>query len=299
MNFESIHHLNIQWQDVKIFFNSVFFTAIAGSLAGAFAGAYGAQRIVERAKYRGELLKEIRNTNAATNVSFSVCNSFLSMKKQYVKPLKETFETQKAALLDHQNKRRLGEISKDKLFEFSADLQTLSLPQLPVDILQTQVFEKLSLMGRPLNLATTLSQTAHSLSASLEKRNQLIESYKVNAPTLQDVFVALYFGLPHGRYINQDYPSSLDAIYSQTDDGIFFSQLLCKDLVEHGEQIAARFKKKYGKGAPTINKLDFTKAETLGLMPKADNYADWVTMFVKNTDSPTFLERIRLRLKRH
>lgn len=131
MNFESIYLLNIQWQDVKDFFNSVFFTAIAGSLAGAFAGAHGAQRIAERAKYRDELLREIRNTNAATNVALGVCNSLLSVKKQHVKPLKEAFVTQKAALRDHLNKRRLGEISKDAIFNFLADLETLSLPQLP------------------------------------------------------------------------------------------------------------------------------------------------------------------------
>lgn len=299
MNFESVHLLDIQWQDVKDFFNSVFFTAIAGSLAGAFAGAYGAQRIIERAKYRDELLKEIRNTNAATNVTFGICNSLLSLKKQHVKALKETFDAQKLDFLNHQNKVRVGEICKDQVFNFLADLQSLSLPQLPVDILQAQVFEKLSLMGRPLNLATTLSQTAHSLSESLEKRNQLIEFYKVNALARKDGFVALYFGLPQDGHINQDYASSLDAIYNQTDDGIFFSQLLCKDLVEHGEQIAARFKKKYGKDAPTINKPDFTKAETLGLMPEAENYADWAGMFVKSTGSLTVLEKIRRWMKRH
>lgn len=136
----------------------------------------------------------------------------------------------------------------------------------------------------------------HSLSTSLEKRNQLIESYKLaNVP----ISAPLYFGLPQDGHINQDYPSTIEAIYSQTDDGIFFSQLLCKDLVEHGEQVTAKFKKKYGKVAPTINKPDFAKAEALSLMPKADNYADWVSMFVKNTGPLTFLEKLRILLKWH
>lgn len=295
MNFESINFLNIQWEDVKAFFNSVFFTAIAGSLAGAFAGAYGAQRIAEKGKNRDELLKEIRNTNAAIMVVFGVCNSLLSVKKQHVKSLKETFESQKAALLDFQNKRQLGQISREKKFEFKADLQTLSLPKLPIDILQTQVFEKLSLMGRPLGLATTLSQTVHSLSTSLEKRNQLIESYKLVNPPFS---AALYFGLENDGQINQDYPSVIDAIYNQTDDGIFFSQLLCKDLVEHGDQIAAKFKKKYGKGAPTISHPDFAKAEELGLLPEEKNYSDWLTMFQKKKSAPTIIEKIRSRLRR-
>jgi hypothetical protein len=272
----------------------VFFTAIAGSLAGAFAGAYGAQRIAERAKIRDELLKEIRNTNAAIMVTFGICNSLLAIKKQHVKSLKETFEAHKADFLGHQNKLQSGEISKDKIFELSVDLQTLSLQILPVDILHTQVFEKLSLTGRPLVIATTLSQAVHSLSMSLEKRNQLIESYKVVDAA---IFPTLYLGLQHGRNVNLEYPSVIDAIYSQTDDGIFFSQLLCKDLVEHGEQVAKKIKKNYRKVATSINKPDFAKVEASGLMPKVENYSDWFTMFSKKADSPTFSERIRAHIK--
>lgn len=274
--------LTAHWPEIKDFFNSVFFTAVAGSLAGAFAGAYGAQRIAERAKYRDQLLKEIRDTNAAIMIAFGVCNSLLSMKEQHVKSLKEDFETQKTGLLDHKKNRELGHISKDKEFHFTADLQTLSLPLLPVDILQRQVFEKLSLVGRPLSLTTTLSQSVHSLSASLDKRNQLIESYKAGNDGISP---ALYFGLPQTGQINQDYPSVIDAIYNQTDDGIFFGQLLCKDLVEHGNQIAKQFKKLFGKDAPMITEPNFGKAEKSDLMPNTDKYVDWLTMFVKKTSS--------------
>lgn len=77
----------------------------------------------------------------------------------------------------------------------------------------------------------------------------------------------------------------IDAIYNQTDDGIFFSQLLCKDLVEHGNQITVQLKKKFKKGAPRISEPDFDKAEKSDLMPNTDNYADWLTMFVKRIPS--------------
>ena len=87
------------WQSSKDFLNSNFFTAIAGACAGAFAGAYGAQRIVARGKEREELLAEIRNTNAATVVALGVCNTFLAIKKQHVKRLKETFDKQKTDYL--------------------------------------------------------------------------------------------------------------------------------------------------------------------------------------------------------
>jgi hypothetical protein len=269
--------ISVHWLEIKEFFNSVFFTAIAGSFAGAFAGAYGAQRIAEKAKYRDQLLKEIRGTNTAIMLAFGICNSLLSIKKQHVKSLKEDFDTQKTALLDYKRKRELGLISKDQVFHYKADFQTLSLPPLPVDILQTQVFEKLSLVGRPISLTTTLSQTVHSLSSSLAKRNQQIETYKAN----DGASIEEYFGLPLNGQINEIYPSLINAIYRQTDDGIFFSQLLCRDMIEHGNMSIELFNKSFKKGAPTISKTDFSKAEKLGLMPNADNYADWITMFAK------------------
>ena len=249
-------------------------------MAGAFAGAYGAQRIAEKSKLRDQLLKDIRGTNTAIMLAFGICNSLLSIKEQHVKPLKENFDTQKIALLDHEQKLNLGLISEDEKFHYTANFQTLSLPPLPVDILQTQVFEKLSVTGRPINLLTTLSQTVHNLSSSLAMRNQQIEIYKAK----DGATAAEYFGLQLEGHINQIYPSLINAIYQQTDDGIFFSHLLCMDMIEHGNKIVELFNKNFKKGAPIINKTDFSKAEKLGLMPKADKYIDWSTAFSKNSN---------------
>ena len=79
----------------------------------------------------------------------------------------------------------------------------------------------------------------------------------------------------------------MEAIFTQTDDGIFFSTKLCDDLIEHGDQLAASFKKRFGKGSPRITKPDFSKARDDDLMPSDGNYADWVNMFVKRTDRPS------------
>jgi len=80
--------IKAHWLDVKDFFNSVFFTAIAGSLAGAFAGALAARRMADKTRNREELLKEIRATNAAIMLAFGICNYHLSIKKQHIKSLK-------------------------------------------------------------------------------------------------------------------------------------------------------------------------------------------------------------------
>jgi hypothetical protein len=109
----------------------VFFTAVAGSLAGAFAGAYGGQRIVAKGKEREELLAEIRNTSAATVVTFAICNSFVTIKKQHIKHLKELFDHQKAAFLEHIKKHSLGQLYGNGAFQFTADFQTLSYHHFP------------------------------------------------------------------------------------------------------------------------------------------------------------------------
>jgi hypothetical protein len=121
------------WQFSKDFLNSNFFTAIAGACAGAFAGAYGAQRIVARGKEKEELLAEIRNTNAATVVALGICNTFLAIKKQHVKRLKETFERQKADYLARAHQYRIGELPPGNIAPpLLFDLQVLVLP--PFDL---------------------------------------------------------------------------------------------------------------------------------------------------------------------
>jgi hypothetical protein len=97
-------------------------------------------------------------------VSFGICNTLLSAKKQHIRALKENFDTQSAAFME--NKAR-GVIEA-----FQADLQTLPIIKVPTDILQKQVFESLSVGGRPLSLTTTLSQTADGLNLAIEKRNE-------------------------------------------------------------------------------------------------------------------------------
>jgi hypothetical protein len=280
-----MHDLAAFWPYASGFLNSNAFTAIAGSCAGAFAGAWAAQRIAARGKEKDEFLAEIRNTSAATIVALSICNSFLSIKKQHVKRLKDTFEKQKADYLDRVQKYRAGQLApNDTAPPILFDLQTLVLPPfaLPLEALRHQLFEKISLVNRrPLMLAVSLSETVDGLNTSITNRNRLIASYQ-EAGLSADDLLPLYFGLPqgHDHVINQTYPALIDAIYRQTDDGVFYSMLLCEDLYAHNVELAARFKKRFGRAAPdTMDKPDFTTPASEGLIPNEADYADWLTLF--------------------
>lgn len=266
----------------KNFMNSTFITSLIGALAGAYFGATAAQRIAERSKYREELLREMRNTNAAITLAYEVCGAFLRLKKQHVKSLKESYDAQKADLIEFMRKRDAGEIPQGLVFDFKADLETLQPQALPMDTLRAVVFERLSIVGRQLNLVVTLTQTVESLMESLTKRNSLIESYKVEVAKDKQRLVPLYFGLPFGEgLVNREYPDMIAAIYSQTDAGIFFGSLLCKDLHEHGKQLSDAFKKKFKNDPPCIKEVDFGPAVAEGLMPDEKDYSDWLKGFVK------------------
>jgi hypothetical protein len=123
--------LSTLWQYARDFISSNAFVAITSSCAGAYFGAYGAQRIVARGKERDEILTNMRNTNAATVVSYSICNTFLVMKKQHIKPLKDRFETQKRSLLEHVEKATPG-----IRFRFVADLSTIFASPIAIDMLR-------------------------------------------------------------------------------------------------------------------------------------------------------------------
>lgn len=130
-------------------------------------------------------------------------------------------------------------------------------------------------------LVSTLVDTIHGLNTSTDTRNNIIAHCKSSSISPEDL-VPLYFGLPQSRnrVTTMEYPDSIAAITRHTDDGIFFSKLLCSDLFEHNRRLVERFKRRFGKSAPgVIEKPDFTQAENL--MPNDADYADWFNLYVK------------------
>lgn len=252
--------------------NSNFTTA----LAGAGAGAYSAQWIVERRDKKRRLLEEIRSTNAAIIVAFEIINTFCAMKSQHVKRLKETFDDQRQKFDAFREKRRHGIVAPSEIFEFQADFETLPLPKNPTGVLQTLLFEKISVTGRPLSLFMTLSRCIDGFAGAVQQRERIIEWCKQHSPVEENILVPLYFGLPNRLgHTDRTYADSIHAIWSYTDDCIFFCKCVMDDLVKHGHQLA----KLYGSTAPKINEPDFSKAVHQNLIPDDKQYADILTAF--------------------
>lgn len=265
-----------RWQNISAFLNSNFTAA----LAGAFAGAMAAQRIGDRAKQRDILLREIRSTNAAIIVSFTVCNAGLGLKKQFVKEIYETYMAKKADLEEFHRRRSAGQVAANQPFEFQADFRTLQMPQVPIDILRTQVYENISATGRPLALVGALSGAADSLADTIQKRNALIQQFLPLGAAGEAQLPAFYFGLPYGHgHLSTEFSDTVESLYTLTDDVIFFSELLGKDLMEHGNGILNQYRKIAKVKKEKISELDFAEPRSEGLMPDAKNYTDWLRAF--------------------
>lgn len=261
-------------------FNSDFSIALVGAAAGALGGALAAQKIIETNKRREIFLNELRSTNAAIVVSSSICNAFLSLKKQHVLPFYEKFNHGVDVVHKFNERKELGELDGDEQCFTEADFRLFECPKVPIDTLKDLVFNKISEHGRPLAALAHLDGVLASLERVIAKREELVDQFKNHEDS--NTFHYVYFGLtrPDGN-TNQEYADVVDAIHRYTDDVIFFSNLLCNDLMSHGVELRSK-NSKFTKRAPKVNCADFSGSEASGFMPPKEEYADWLCGFKKS-----------------
>jgi gas vesicle protein len=281
------------WTIARPLLDSNFVSAAIGSLAGAVGGAWAAQRIAEQAKRRDDILREIRNTNAAMALTVSITNTFLGIKRQHVKKLYDEFNETKSrvekAIRENQGR------SQPAVIEFRANLETLPATVTPIEQLQNALFEKVALEPGPLMLVPILSNSISAFNVALGARNQLISQWKgrLSEPDL----VPLYFGFKHKGNVDQTYPSIVDAIYTYNNDSIAFSRMLARLLNEHGNRKKAEFRKRFRGTPPNVSNFDLSKGEDV--LPDEKDYADWEWVFEKKQAPPArwysrFYEKLKL-----
>lgn len=271
--------------DIWNLLNSSFPIAFVGGLTGAVGGALGAQYIAEKARRREEQLRELRSTNAAIMVSFSICNGALALKHQHVQPMWEKFAKDKIGLEDFQRRRAAGEVATDATFELMADMRSFSAPIMPMETLKTLVYERISAYGRPLAVVAVLEQSLVGMQEVARKRDQLVRTFSSGA-VAQELFPHLYFGLRQKNGdTNQEYPDVVETLHSYVDDVAFFSSLLCEDLIKHGAEVRAALAKNSEKNVPRVSTADFSGPKAKGLMPQDAQYKDWISAF-QSHDKP-------------
>ncbi|HEX2541149.1 MAG TPA: hypothetical protein VHM00_08710 [Caldimonas sp.] len=278
------------WAAASTFLNSNLVIAFVGGLTGAVGGALGAQRIVESSKKREERLRELRYTNAAIMVSFSICNAALAIKKQFVQPMWDAFQRSKRDLQDFQTQRQAGQVAPATEFHLQMDMNTFPAPVVPLESLKHIAFQELSIVGRPLALVAVIEQSLKGLAVAVEKRDLTIQRF-ASGEIPEKLQANFYFGLPlPGGHRHEEYPDLVEGIHSYVDDVAFFSALLCSDLMKHGALVRVALTRRFGGQAPKVSSVDFSGPRQSGLVPPDSQYEDWLKAFVErgDTDAQTF-----------
>ena len=282
------------WENIKGFANSSF----TASLAGAFAGAVAAQRIAGKGKFREELIKEFQSTNAAISLTTAAACLALALKKQHVKALKNSYDDDQKNFKAHKEKIYGRQIAANTPFKMSPNLLHLQGISPPTATIQDIILSRLSTVGRTIAAVTALSDSVENLNGALSKRNELLNTFKNKKFPEGATFNHMYLGLPYGESsTNLEYGGSVEAIYLYTDDIIFFSIKLCEDLRDHGEILKKRYKSRLRGNPPRISTVDFEKPRQDGLVPKDEDYENWLSGFVSTQDTiPKWWQRVNPRV---
>lgn len=239
------------------------------AFAAAFAGAWGAQNITERRKHQLDLTAELRETNAAVAIAATLFTVFANLKEQHIATLRGDFHLAKRAV---EFQRKLPKDQQGRL-EVRFDMRTITLPSMPVDRLRSIVFERITITGRGIQLASMLMLQIEELRISCARRNDFISEFRTLDKQRQ---INRYFGFrdAHGN-TDENYLNAVEAIYFENDCAMFFSWLLCRDLSRHSKSIARSLRRWPWQKIKNVHYANFVPAEEKGLMPPFEGFNDW------------------------
>ncbi len=129
---------------------------VVSTFIAAFAGTWGAQLLAERKADRKALLSELRGTNAALGLVFTIANAYITVKKQHIRPLVEDYEAQVAA-----RKAHLAGADVGSPFAYRLELLATAPPFSPIDELRQMLRERITPDGKAMILLTPLVQSIH------------------------------------------------------------------------------------------------------------------------------------------
>jgi hypothetical protein len=208
---------------VSQFFPDYWLGTLASAAFGAFAGAW----INNRIQTKKAIVEEMNAVRATLVLCFSISNRFISLKRQHVRPMQNRYVQAREEYAEFQERARTHRGPPPLVHDFHADLQTITPVIAPIQILERYIFEKISIRGRALAAAVDLVGAIDGLEKSIKYRNNLIAEIHKESPVDPRLLAERYFGLRNANGATDErFRASVDAIYAQTDDCIFFSDFL-------------------------------------------------------------------------
>ncbi|MER8802451.1 hypothetical protein [Mesorhizobium sp. M0998] len=253
-----------------------FVPVVVAGAAASYAGAWGAQVAIFRRDQRREVVATLRAVNAAQALCFSIGNSFMALKKQHLVAMLARFREMEKQFAEFMEKRQAAkEAEQPEKFLFQADLHTLPISKVPMDRLETIVFEKLTLDTKTLSLVIAVSTAIDALNTSTTARNDMIAKWYEGPARPDDEILIRYLGIPFEGGADETYKQMLFAIESYCHDCIHFCKELAEALTKHGQGVRRKYWHHIFWRLPKVAKADYSAPEVQELLPDPKDYEQW------------------------
>lgn len=282
---------------LKGFLNPAFFTTIFGALAATWMGARAAEEMAARKADRDATIKELRNINFAITLAASITNSLIISKKQNIASLmSEYFQGKQKFEMDFAQQRS-NPTHQNKKIRVIANFQIIHKHQLPLSSLEKILIEKISVETRALGAFVALGEAIAHFEEAASIRMTVISEFQKAGEYTPFVYYGIKEEVESGIRNDTRYFDSMIGIRNYLDDGIFFGNLLCKDLQGYGEGLGEKFRRNYKANPPGINKINFDLAIAQGLFPFIDEYRSWLSGYRSRGAEVGKFSKQLLRLK--
>jgi hypothetical protein len=267
--------------DISALFKSVssyFPDYWLGTLVSAAFGAFIAAWVNNRIQTKKLVVEELNGIRASLILCFSIRNRYVSLKRQFVRPMHEQYIRAKE---EHDRARQKAAAGGAQVvYNFRPDYRSLTPVIVPVQVLERYVFEKIRVRGRAIAAMVDLGGAIDGHDKAIRQQNELISYIHSRSPWEPAELAELYFGFRNAHGVTDDrFKDNLHAIYDQTNDCIFFSRILSKDLVDYGNRLRRKYAWKYRLGVPKFKDANWTAAIQAGLIPSDDLYVNWLRGF--------------------
>jgi len=279
------------WESLKKVPDDPWFISVVAAGLATWMGARAAEKTSIKNSKREAALAEIRDINHAIMVSYSVGNTMLVFKKQLILNLvHEYFEGRRKFFHDVGNPRAGDVDDGRRVVSVKSNLVSIDAPVLPLDSLDSLIFNKISSGSRCLAATIQLREYYSNLTSAIQTRRNIIENRS------SKLTPHAYYGYPHQGVVDSRYHDSIVGIKNYVDDLIFFSTIICDDLMVSGNSAFKNFKKEHGKGAPLIDRVNFEKAYAEGLVPFKSNYSSWLSGFGNHPEKVHSIRKLYLKV---
>ncbi|MDB5599274.1 MAG: hypothetical protein JWN71_1318 [Xanthobacteraceae bacterium] len=274
---------------------SPLITGVVGLATGAVGALFGAW-IAGRNRTKQAVVAELNSISTALFLCFSISNRYMALKRQHVRPMRNRYAQTCSEHEEFQKNTARPDV-KLASYKFGADLQTLFPTSAPTHLLERHIFEKTSVRGRAVAAAVSLIQAIDDLNHAIKYRNEQIDEIRAASPLPRRRLAEIYLGLPSSEGdVDERFSAGVLAISLHTDDCIFFSHILADDLLLYSRKLRKRYAWRYRLPIRPFGKVDWTIAETEGLIPPASEYDGWLKGF-KNI--PSRWERFKVWGRSH